>query len=77
MVNTEKGKVLFESVKSCIVFREVKLDDVVQNNMKKPIEMPSIRESIFYDFQRMNPKAFFRKWRLLLVVRKAKMKVTK
>ena len=72
MVNTEKAEKFFATVKNSLIYKEVTLDDVIQNNMRHPTKCPDFRDKIMGDFAHESPSFFFRKWELTLLIGKMK-----
>ena len=52
LVNTDKGQKLFSLAKKHLNYREARIQDCLQEPLKKPFEKPITREQFWYDFQR-------------------------
>lgn len=72
MVNTDKGSNFFESVKNSLIYKEINVDDVMQNNMQHPTSRPRYRSEIMRDFRRKSSAEFFIKWQCKLLIAKLK-----
>lgn len=70
MVNTKKGEKFFEKVKKHIIYKQVGINDVLQNNMLHPTKYPDYKMKITNDYQKMNAKVFFKKWKMKLLIGK-------
>lgn len=75
MVNTAKGWNLFENVKDNLIYKEVTLDDVMQNNVWRPTNRSHYRSEIMQDFRGKAPAEFFRKWQMKLLISKIKKRM--
>lgn len=75
MVNTAKGLIFFESVKDSLVYKEVTVGDVMQNNMRHPTNKSRYRSEIMQDFRSKSTAEFFRKWQFKLLIGKIKSKL--
>lgn len=74
MVNTDKGMRFFDKIKSDLVYKEVSIGDIIQDNMRHPTYRPIYRSEVMNDFRKKSSAAFFRKWELKLLVDKVKKK---
>ena len=72
MVNTDKAEKFFAVVKNSLIYKEVALDDVIQNNMRRPTNCPAYREDVMNDFNRKSASSFFEKWQLKILIGKMK-----
>lgn len=72
MVNTEKAERFFEIFKDDLVYKEVTLDDVMQNNMRHPTKKPQYYSEVMNDLCQKEPSSFFRKWERKLFFDKIK-----
>ena len=70
MVNTDKAMNFFDAVKNDLVYKEVTLDDVIQNNMQQSTRCPDFRRKVMDDFSKKSLSAFFRKWKFKFLLRK-------
>ena len=52
LINTDKGQKLFSLVKKQLNYREARIQDCLQEPLKKPFEKPITREQFWCDFQR-------------------------
>lgn len=75
MVNTDQGSNLFETVKNHLIYKEVGLDDIMQNNLRQPTRKSKHRPTVMEDFAKMSPGLFFRKWEIILLAGKIKNKL--
>ena len=75
MVNTDKGMDYFNKIKECLVYKEVTIDDVMQNNMLHPTYKASCRDEVMNDFRNKSAVAFFVKWKLRILLSKVKKKI--
>ena len=72
MLNTDKAEKFFAKVKNSLIYKEVTLDDVIQNNMKYPTSCPVFRKEVMNDFSHKSISFFFEKWELKLLIGKMK-----
>lgn len=72
MVNTDRAEKIFTTVKNDLVYKEVALDDVIQNNMRHPTKCPVFRNEVMNDFAHKSASFFFEKWKLKLLIGKMK-----
>lgn len=70
MVNTERAEKFFAVVKNSLIYKEVALDDVIQNNMRHPTKCPAFRKEVMNDFRQKSTSFFFEKWELKLLIGK-------
>ena len=69
-INTFKGQECFNQIKNSIVYKEISLDDVLQNNMQHPSIKPKWRAEVMRDYKAMKPATFFTKWEIILFANK-------
>ena len=64
MINTEKGKKIFEEIKKNFNFTEVETQSLVKNvkEMLHSVETNEKRTQFFKELNKMNESDFFRKW---------------
>lgn len=87
IINSQKGKELFEKIKSCIEYIKVDINDSLQHNLVKPTEKPKEREEFWKFYLENNfekvlkkyvPKIYDRnvnkyKWYMYRLLRKLKV----
>lgn len=81
MVNSDKGLSFFEDVKKHLEYKEVVLDDIIQNNMRRPTKKTYYHDEVMRDFRKvqegnMRTRRFFRKWQTKLLIGKIIKKIT-
>lgn len=64
ILNSEKGKILFENIKEKIVFKEANIDDAIKYNpsMIKSVEKPIKREEFFTDLNKLEFNVLVQKY---------------
>lgn len=74
-LNSEKALDLFEEVKENLVFQEVDLAAVIQNNMQNPTHESKFRKKVMVDFVSMPTSSFFFKWEIILLIERLKTRI--
>lgn len=64
IINTDKGKRLFENINKSLEFKSCKLDDIVKGNpsLAKSSNKPSKRDAFFKDIDKMSTKELVNKY---------------